>query len=64
MKTDKPYTAGPMRMMKQLRKSYGFGSKKGVRYRSTCPVCGTTLVNLYLVDDSWKCNKCKEKKDA
>lgn len=61
MKTDKPYTEGPLMAMKMLRKSFGFGGKKNVRYRCTCPECGTKLVNLYLVNNAWKCNKCKEK---
>ena len=61
MRKDKPYSAGPLRALRGLRKSFGFGATGDVRHRCTCPVCGTKLVNLYLVDGKWKCNKCKEK---
>lgn len=64
MRIEKPYHEGPLRAVKALRKSYGFGTKRDVRHRCNCPVCGAKLVNLYLVDDTWKCSKCKEKENV
>ena len=61
MKTNQPYSAGPLRALKGIRKRFGFGTTDDVRHRCTCPVCGAKLVNLYHVGNKWRCSKCKEK---
>ena len=61
IKSNKPYMSGVYGAMKGLRKRFGFGSDSNVRHRCTCYLCGSKLVNLYFVNGSWKCKKCKEK---
>ena len=50
-----PYTE----MMRLLRPR----PSKSVVHQQTCPVCGRTLVNLYLRNKEWKCKKCWDKEE-
>ena len=36
----------------------GLKPGKPVRHQQTCPVCGRTLVNIYLRGGVWKCKRC------